>query len=373
MSRLNGNVYLLTGLTLLIAACQPVAHAASLTTSTPAETENATGVYPPTSTDIPTLPTATPTFAPTPIAIQETGSSALRFVFPTPGPQPQSAWRPPLYDVPWAPGPYDHFYFSRPIAADEVNWPLADYRYGGVFPGTDEIHTGIDIDAPIGTSVLAAAAGRVVWAGYGLYKGEYSTQDPYGQAIAILHDFGYQGKHLWTVYAHLSKVGVVVGQNVTAGEVIGAVGNTGNVTGPHLHFEVRIEDNGYFNTRNPELWLAPPQGWGVLVGSLTNWDGSYIDNHEVVVKDTASTRQWVLRTYGPQAVNNDPYYRENMVLSDLPAGTYTINFLFSGVVHKQDVQINPGQVTYFSFHGWDMSLATPQAPSETPGFATPQP
>ena len=57
----------------------------------------------------------------------------LRFTFPTPGPAPKFSLRPALYEVPWALGPYDHFYFSRPIAADEVNWPLADYRYGGIF------------------------------------------------------------------------------------------------------------------------------------------------------------------------------------------------------------------------------------------------
>jgi murein DD-endopeptidase MepM/ murein hydrolase activator NlpD len=373
MTRSSLKPVLLTGLTLFLAACQPVANAASVGMLTP-EGSSATDI-PITSTPsaTPQTPTATPTLVPTPIAVQETGSNTLRFVFPTPGPQPNSAWRPPLYDVPWSPGPYDHFYFSHPIAADEVNWPLADYRYGGMFPGTDTIHTGIDIDAPIGTPVLAAAEGRVVWAGYGLYRGEYSTQDPYGLAVAILHDFGYQDKHLWTVYAHMSKINVVVGQNVTTGEAIGNVGATGNVTGPHLHFEVRVEDNDYFDTRNPELWLAPPQGWGVLVGRLTNPDGSYANNHEVLVKDTASTRQWVVRTYGPQAVNNDPYYRENMVLSDLPAGYYTVNFLYSGVVHKLDVQINPGQVTYFTFHGWDLANATPDPPNDLSDFATPAP
>ena len=52
----------------------------------------------------------------------------FRFDLPTPGEAPVSGWRPPLYPIPWAPTSYDHFYFARPIAADQVNWPLADYR-----------------------------------------------------------------------------------------------------------------------------------------------------------------------------------------------------------------------------------------------------
>ncbi|NMC79962.1 MAG: M23 family metallopeptidase [Chloroflexi bacterium] len=116
-----------------------------------------------------------------------------RFTFPTPGPEPVSLWRPPLYPAPWALGPFDHFYFSRPIAADEVNWPLADYRYGGIFFGVDIVHTGVDITAPRGTPVLAAGPGKVVWAGYGLYLGNNNPGDPYGLAVTIRHDFGYQG------------------------------------------------------------------------------------------------------------------------------------------------------------------------------------
>ena len=77
---------------------------------------------------------------------------------PTPGPfqielpargaPPVSDWRPPCIRLPWAIAPYDHFYFARPIAADEINWPLASYRYGGVF-FENVVHTGVDIDAPV--------------------------------------------------------------------------------------------------------------------------------------------------------------------------------------------------------------------------------
>lgn len=107
----------------------------------------------------------------TPLVTQPpTDSEPLRFTFPTPGAEPISLWRPPLYEAPWALGPFDHFYFVRPIAADEVNWPLADYRYGGIFPGTDIVHTGIDIPVPRGTPVLAAGPGKVIRADYMVYS-----------------------------------------------------------------------------------------------------------------------------------------------------------------------------------------------------------
>ncbi len=298
---------------------------------------------------------------------QSTGSTPapLRFALPTPGDMPVSMWRPPLYKTPWAMGPFDHFYFSRPIAADEVNWPLADYRYGGIFPDTDIVHTGVDIDAPKGTPVLAAADGTIVWAGYGLLRGDNDRHDPYGQAVSIRHNFGWQGQRMITIYAHMDRVDVSVGQEVKAGEQIGLVGETGNVTGPHLHFEVRIKNNAYYNTYNPELWLAPPQGWGVLVGHLENTNGSLLTTQDVTVRSKATGRSWVVRSYGPRGVNGDPYYEENMALSDLPAGDYTVLIDYLDHRYQTKVAIHPGAITYFSFQGakgFDFTL--PPAPTE---------
>lgn len=277
--------------------------------------------------------------------------SPLRFSLPTPGQAPISLWRPPLYRTPWALGPYDHFYFARPIAADKVNWPLADYRYGGNFPGTDVVHTGIDIDAPKGTPVLAAADGEVVWAGYGLMYGAYNEKDPYGKAVAIKHPFGWNGQRLYTNYAHMDRVDVQVGQEVKAGQQLGLVGETGNVTGPHLHFEVRVKKNSFFSSLNPELWLSPPQGWGVLAAHLENTNGSLLTWQNVTVKSKSSGQKWVVRSYGPRAVNSDPYYNENLVLSDLPEGDYQVSIDYLDDFYDQDITIHPGAVTYFSFQG----------------------
>jgi secretion/DNA translocation related TadE-like protein len=86
-------------------------------------------------------------------------------------------------------------------------------------------HSGLDFAAQPGTAVLAAAAGRVTFAGYAGRYGKLVTID-HGGAV--------------TYYAHLSRTMVAAGDDVQLGQQIGAVGSTGNATGPHLHFEVHI-------------------------------------------------------------------------------------------------------------------------------------
>jgi murein DD-endopeptidase MepM/ murein hydrolase activator NlpD len=295
----------------------------------------------------------------------------LRFSFPTPGQPPVSAWRPPLYPTPWVPTPYDHFYFSRPIAADEVNWPLADYRYGGVFL-PNVVHTGIDIPAPLGTPVLAAGPGRVTWAGYGLFGGVEDITDPYGMAVGIKHNFGYNGQTLYTVYGHLSRVDVLVGQQVDTGDVLGLVGETGNVTGPHLHFEVRVGQNNFFQTRNPELWLAPPEGWGILAARLLNSNGGLITSLLISVHSKSTPQSWVVKSYGGGAAISDDYYQENLVMGDLPGGDYVVWIPFEGATYNVDVHITPGMVTFIRFHGKDgANVALP--PTPRPDFTPPAP
>ena len=108
-------------------------------------------------------------------------------------------------------------------------WPLPGYQVspGRHFRETSN-HRGVDITAPLGTSVLAAGSGTVVWAGRNMFG--------WGFAVALSHG-GYV-----TVYAHLGTIAVNCGQYVGAGQVIGTVGLSGLATWPHLHFEVRIGD-----------------------------------------------------------------------------------------------------------------------------------
>ena len=295
----------------------------------------------------------------------------LHFSFPTPGPAPDSAWRPALYPTPWAQTPYDHFYFARPIAADEINWPLANYRYGGVF-FEDIVHSGVDIPASPGTPVLAAASGKITWAGYGLYYGYYDTSDPYGLAILIRHDFGYKGEILYTVYGHLNRIDVVKGQHVESGDQIGLSGQTGKVTGPHLHFEVRLGKGGFFSTRNPELWLVPPQGWGVVAGRVMNTGGLFLESQLVKLRSQSSGQTWSAYTYGAGPVHSDPYYQENMVISDMPAGRYFVEINYLSKNYTLDLLVKPGLVNTFSFRGRSGFVSEPPA-APTDNFISPSP
>ncbi len=285
------------------------------------------------------------------LGIPSPAPDPLTFAFPAAGANPVSNWRPPLYPVPWEPTPYDHFFFTRPIGANEVNWPLARYRYGGIFYA--EPHTGIDIPAPKGTPVLAAGSGKVVWSGYGLYLVSDIYRDPYGIAVAIQHDFGYKGQALYTVYGHLDETYVWRSQRVEAGEVIGKVGETGKVSGPHLHFEVRLGDNMFTRTENPELWISPPQGWGILVGRVTDTDGDLMLRAKVDLQNEDTRQLFSVMTYAEGAVNSDPYYRENVVLGDLPAGNYSIWIDTENTTRRDEVKIEPGRIAYFKFDSQD--------------------
>ncbi len=317
---------------------------------------------------IPDTPTPPPTVTAT--------LDALPLFFPTPDETAATEEnRPPLYPVPWSISPYDHFFFARPISADYPAEPLSDFRYGGVYFGPNEVHTGIDIDAPVGTPVLAAGPGTVVWAGIGLYSGSiYYPEDPYGLAVVIRHNFGYEGQQLYTVYAHMSEVDVVLGQWLKIGDQVGKVGRTGFTTGPHLHFEVRLGTNDFNSTRNPELWLVPPQGWGVLVGRVMDTRTGLLSEYTIYVTNLSSKRKWTVTTYGPLTVNSDEHYHENVVLSDLPAGVYELLVPYAGLDMKAQIQILPGQVTYFSFQGYtgyNFGLQAADAFSSTPTPPTP--
>jgi hypothetical protein len=137
---------------------------------------------------------------------------------------------PPLPDVP---GP--------PVAAAQpapttsgLIWPIhgpvaQEFGHNG--------HPGIDIDAPYGTPIHAAGTGVVIWAGW---------QGGYGNFVLIDHGYG-----LVTGYGHQSRIAVTRGQKVSQGDVIGYEGSTGYSTGPHVHFEVRINNVPH----NPRLYV----------------------------------------------------------------------------------------------------------------------
>jgi murein DD-endopeptidase MepM/ murein hydrolase activator NlpD len=107
-----------------------------------------------------------------------------------------------------------------------LQWPLSAPVGDGYGPRGNRFHTGLDLLANSGTAVRAAGSGRVTFTG---------VNDGYGNLVVIQHGAGVSS---W--YAHLSRIGVRDGESVSTGELVGRVGATGDATGPHLHFEVRL-------------------------------------------------------------------------------------------------------------------------------------
>ena len=123
------------------------------------------------------------------------------------------------------------------VSARGLIWPTSGrvtseygYRWG-------RMHQGIDVGAPTGTPIRAAQAGEVIFSG---------SQGGYGLTVVIAHGGGFS-----TLYAHQSRLAARDGQQVARGDVIGYVGSTGHSTGPHLHFETRV--NGA--AQNPRAYL----------------------------------------------------------------------------------------------------------------------
>ncbi|MFJ8134046.1 M23 family metallopeptidase [Streptomyces hydrogenans] len=141
---------------------------------------------------------------------------------------------------------------AKPVAAKKAKgWvkPVTAYALSASFNQGGAMwahkHSGQDFAVPVGTTVKAAGAGTVVKAG----PNGGGDGPAYGNAIVVKHANG-----TYSQYAHLSKIKVHIGQKVAAGQKIALSGNTGNSSGPHLHFEIRTTPN-YGSAINPAAFL----------------------------------------------------------------------------------------------------------------------
>ncbi|MTV25468.1 M23 family metallopeptidase [Nitriliruptoraceae bacterium ZYF776] len=123
-------------------------------------------------------------------------------------------------------------------SASGYAWPLCAPVTSEYGPRWGRMHQGIDQGAPTGTPIGASKAGTVIFAG---------TQGGYGQLVLVDH-----GDGVVTAYAHMSRIAVSNGQSVSQGQRLGDVGSTGNSTGPHLHFETRVNGSAV----NPRQYLS---------------------------------------------------------------------------------------------------------------------
>ncbi len=254
-----------------------------------------------------------------------------------------------------------HFLLDRPIASPGVNKIEWAYPYGSTEDGTRDPHHGVEFHNPTGTPVLAAADGQVLVAGndsqtnYGLYK------NGYGNLIILEHHFSGFSQPVFTVYGHLSKVEVQVGQTVRSGQEIGKVGSSGAAIGSHLHFEVRLGQNSYDSNRNPVLWLKPLTGtdgnsFGAIAGRLVDDEGNLIYTQDLTIQyfldpKGAQTALYGVETYAPEEhpVGKDDTWEENFALGDLPSGHYRITMVWNGRLYIRWVDVIPGMLTLITF------------------------
>jgi murein DD-endopeptidase MepM/ murein hydrolase activator NlpD len=246
-----------------------------------------------------------------------------------------------------------HFFFQRPIAASANIFIDQTYRYGATEDDKREPHHGIDFPNKQGTPVLAAGDGQVVVAGNDKLTLYGWVTSFYGNLVVIEHSLPGFTQPVYTLYGHLYKVDVAVGQQVRAGEQVGEVGATGIAIGSHLHLEVRIGADTYKSTRNPELWVQPPPGMGVLAGRVLDAQGNPVKGTiniqrmqgDVILKDPI----YQIETYARESLNGDDVLHENFAIGELAAGEYRLTLIYYGKVIEQRVQIEPGKLTLVLF------------------------
>ena len=197
-------------------------------------------------------------------------------------------------------------------------------------------HNGIDFACPMGSNVYASADGKVVWVG---------NNNTYGYAVIIEHQDGYL-----TLSAHLSEIKVHTGDYVYGGQIIGKTGNTGNSTGPHLHFET-IDGNIYYeklpikkHIRNAGKYKinshqSRPIGVAGDVGRYNAYTGEVLPTKQEIQQQQVSTSQ-----------NNHPHYTRET----LPTKYYiwhtqgddkvrSSHEELDGNIHSIDEDIFPGE------------------------------
>ncbi len=300
-------------------------------------TPTAAGITSPTPSPAPTRTPPPPTPSPTPLP-------------PTPTPCP-----PEVCDY------AGHFLLQRPIAPEFTDVIDPTYPYGGSLGGTRKTHHGVEFVNPQGTPALAAADGVVVVAGTDYQQPYADLPGFYGNLVIVEHQLTVSGEPttLYTLYGHLSEVLVEVGQEVEAGDIVGKVGFTGWATGEHLHFEVRLGENSFRTTRNPELWLQPTtdkqgQPTGVLAAQILNEYGTnaYVPNITVEQLSPSGGDEplatYYRESYADWTVNGDDMLQENFVIGDLPAGRYRVSFIAYGL-QTYEVDVLPGRLTMIRF------------------------
>ena len=269
-------------------------------------------------------------------------------------------------------------FLRRPILPPGNDAFDVTYRFGTTQGKARDPHHGVEFLNAFGTPVVAAADGIVITAGTDIdptsphgawpitFFGPYMNF--YGNLVVIEHQppadllaaFPDLPSPVYTLYGHLSEIAVQVGQAVTGGQEIGKVGQAGIATGPHLHFEVRLGENSYAASRNPELWLVPPEGpnpqpLGALAGRFVDSYGNNLEIESIVIQhlpdgpEGSPGFEVTLMSYEEKKLIGLPPFEESFGVANLPAGWYRVSFPMNGL-RQELVQIFPGALTVITFH-----------------------
>ena len=293
-----------------------------------------------------------PTQSPSPMQPVATKSAPTYTATPVP------TFTPPPKDTATSDA-WDHYWLERPIPPGYTNWVVRIYPYGSTLGGTLPTHHGVEFFNPVGVPVVAAGSGVAVTAGADAEVIFGPHANFYGNLVVIRHDQTYDGRYLYSLYGHLSEVGVEEGHMVAAGQEIGLVGGTGVANGgAHLHFEVRVGENRYEMTRNPDLWIRPFWGWGTIAGQITWPDGSLVYEAPLVIQRIDDPNRFIPRTiysYADDSVNPDDRWRENFTSPDLEPGPYEVVLRTDEVLRREMVWVYPNQTSFVTISLGDSS------------------
>lgn len=317
----------------------------------------------------PTAAGATPTRLPPTPEPQVTGDGV---VVVQSAPTVNLTWQPPPLLPPLSRDAlgYDHYWLIRPVDSNANNRGLRNYPYGAdgqLRDNPSRIHHGIDMSNPVGETVRAAGSGTVYFAS-SEETPFFQNTSSYGVVVVIEHDIGWRGQPLYTLYAHLQRTIVVTGQPVNAGDPIGVIGNTGSVTGSHVHFEVRMGGDRYGDTYNPVLWMVPYVGHGTIAGVVVDSRGDMLMDQDITLRNmgtaiVAATTSYIFDGTVNQ-VNSDPNWGENFVFGDVPVGRYEVVSVINGQRVSEIVQVYEGMTTFVELR--PTVAATAQPVEDTP-------
>lgn len=250
-------------------------------------------------------------------------------------------------------------WIRRPFSEPDRAMIDLTYPYGSTGDGTLAIHNGVEFPNQYGTPVQAAAAGEVLYAGDDkeLLLGPYTNF--YGNVIILQHDNLFEGKDLFTLYGHLSMIGVKEGDFIQAGDVLGKVGATGVAGGSHLHFEVRYDVNNYQNSTNPVLWFSPlvNQALGqtaTLAGLIVDSSGKSVPEVSLTLEKLSDEGEieghYYFKTYAENGIHSHPALDENFALPDIPSGDYRLSYI-SGKMYEVFFTLEPGKLGFINLQG----------------------